>query len=72
MRYHNYILGVFTGLAVSCLYSLLPAIVIRAPQPTQKPQSTFEVIDTYKGCDIVKMEGSHLYEPQYFMRCKNE
>jgi hypothetical protein len=43
--------------------------IIKAPQPSQKPQSNFEVIATYDGCDVVKMEGSHLNESQYFIKC---
>lgn len=70
MNYSNYILGVFTGLAVSGL-CLMISTVIKAPETPQKPQTTFEVIATYDGCDIVKMKRSdlYLYEPQYFMRC---
>lgn len=68
MKYHNYIFGVFTGLALGCLYMMI-SVIIKAPQPSQKPQSTFEVIDTYDGCDILKMERLDLYEPQYFMKC---
>jgi hypothetical protein len=68
MKYSSYILGVFTGLAVSVLYSMIH-IVIEAPETPQKPQTTFEVIANYDGCDIVKMEKSNFYEPQYFMRC---
>jgi len=71
MRNHNYLIGIVTGFALGCLYMILPNLInsFRAPQPPQKPQSNFEVIATYDGCDIVKMERSVFYESQYFMRC---
>ena len=71
MKYHNYLIGIVTGFALGCIYMMLPLVInsSRQPQPQQKPQITFGVIATYGGCDIVKMERSDLYEPEYFMRC---
>ena len=36
----------------------------------QKPQNNFEVVDTYKGCDVVRWTQSNLAEYKYFLDCR--
>lgn len=36
----------------------------------QKPQSNFEVVDTYKGCDVVRYDNPNLANYQYFLDCR--
>jgi hypothetical protein len=34
------------------------------------PKSNFEVVDTYKGCDVVRWTKSNLAEYKYFLYCE--
>jgi hypothetical protein len=34
------------------------------------PKSNFEVVDTYKGCDVVRWHYSTLAEYKYFLDCE--
>ena len=73
MRIRNiYTLGLVTGFCLGCLYFMLPTIIdgFRKPaEPKPEPQR-FEVVDTYKGCVIVKWNGEDKYaEYKFFMRC---
>jgi hypothetical protein len=34
------------------------------------PKSNFEVVDTYKGCDVVRWHYSTLAEYKYFLVCE--
>jgi hypothetical protein len=34
------------------------------------PKSSFEVIDTYKGCDVVRWTQPNLAEYKYFLHCQ--
>ena len=38
------------------------------PQPP-KPQSNFEVVDHYKGCDVLRWDDSNLATYKYFLYC---
>ena len=71
MKFPNYALGLFTGFSLAGLYFMLPAIVdgFRQPaEPKSEPQR-FEVVDNYKGCDIIRWDDCMLAEYKYFMRC---
>jgi hypothetical protein len=71
MKFPNYALGLFTGFCLAGLYFMLPTIIdgFRTPaEPKPEPQR-FEVVDNYKGCDIIRWENSMLAEYKYFMRC---
>jgi hypothetical protein len=34
------------------------------------PEQKFEVVDTYKGCDVVRWHGPGLAEYKYFLHCE--
>ena len=34
------------------------------------PEKKFEVVDTYKGCDVVRWNAHNLAEYKYFLYCK--
>jgi len=45
-------------------------------EPQEPPQNgvkslNFEVVDTYKGCDVVQWHRSSLAEYKYFLHCNN-
>jgi hypothetical protein len=58
--------GVIIGISVSMFsfYMLKPNT-----QPITS-KSTFEVVDTYKGCDVVQYTNQYLSHYNYFLDCK--
>jgi hypothetical protein len=71
----NYAIGVFTGLCLGYLYFMFPAIIDTfRPEPNKQPitpKTNFEVVDEYKGCDVVRWTQSNFAEYKYFLHCKN-
>ena len=65
--YKTLTIGVIIGASTVILafYMLKPE-----PQQPVAPKSNFEVVDTYKGCDIIKRENKSVFESQYFMDCR--
>ena len=58
----------FTLLA---FYMLKPSISPNPPISTNaENHRNFEIVDTYKGCDIIKRENKSVFESQYFMDCR--
>jgi hypothetical protein len=39
-------------------------------EPQTQPKSNFEVVDTYKGCDVVRWTQSNFAEYKYFLHCE--
>jgi len=39
-------------------------------EPQPQPKSNFEVVDTYKECDVVRWTQSNLAEYKYFLHCE--
>ena len=37
-----------------------------------RPNIKFEVVDSYKGCDVVRWENSMLADYKYFLHCAKE
>jgi hypothetical protein len=52
---------------------MFPAIIDTfRPEPNKQPitpKTNFEVIDEYKGCDIVRWTQSNFAEYKYFLHC---
>ena len=65
--YKTLTIGVIIGASTVILafYMVKPE-----PQQPDAPKSNFEVVDTYKGCDIIKRENKSVFESQYFMDCR--
>jgi hypothetical protein len=40
------------------------------PKAQSEPKSKFEVVDTYKGCDVVQYTPDHSARYTYFLDCK--
>ena len=65
--YKTLTIGVIIGASTVIL-----AFYMVKPEPQQPvaSKSNFEVVDTYKGCDIIKRENKSVFESQYFMDCR--
>lgn len=56
-------------------FSIALAVHILGLKPSQeppKPSTNFEVVDTYKGCDVVSWTNSMLAEYKYFLDCSSK
>jgi hypothetical protein len=63
------LLGVVIGMGLlSLLVVINPGEDVKPAEPDQK----FEVVDTYKGCDVVQWHYSMLAEYKYFLICKDK
>ena len=64
--YRAVLLGVIVGMG---LLSLLMVINPGEDVKPVEPKSNFEVVDTYKGCDVVRWTNNQLAEYKYFLHC---
>jgi len=67
-EYHRaIILGVIIGASVVILglYMVKPE-----PQQPVASKSNFEVVDTYKNCEVVRWTNGQLANYQFFLNCK--
>ena len=65
--YRAVLLGVVVGMASLSLF-----VVFLIPEDNIKPvepKSNFEVVDNYKGCDVVRWTNNQLAEYKYFLHC---
>jgi len=64
--YKTLTIGVIIGASTVILafYMVKP----EAPQQPDAPKSNFEVVDTYKGCDVVRW-GNGFADYKYFLHC---
>jgi hypothetical protein len=60
--FSGFVLGAFTFILL--LHMTKP----EAPQPVAS-KSNFEVVDTYKGCDVLKWGNGNLAEHKYLLYC---
>jgi len=60
--FSGFVLGAFTFILL--LYMTKPE-----PQQPVAPKSNFEVVDTYKGCDVLKWGNGNLAEHKYLLYC---
>ena len=64
--YRAVLLGVIVGMGVLSLFMVIhPGEDVKPSPPDQK----FEVVDTYKGCDVVRWTNNQLAEYKYFLHC---
>ena len=67
--YNRTVFGVVLGMCFLTLF-----LVFLGPEEDIKPvepKSNFEVVDTYKGCDVVRWTNNQLAEYKYFLDCNN-
>jgi hypothetical protein len=63
--YRVLLLGIVIGMAfISGFY------VFTQEDEPEAPKSNFEVVDTYKGCDVVRWTQSNFATYKYFLDCK--
>lgn len=68
----KYLLGFITGMSLATLLYLLNGIIETNPTPQITQQERFEIVDDYKGCDVVKWNGKgHYAEYKFFLDCRN-
>jgi hypothetical protein len=75
MKFPNYTLGLFTGFCLAGLWFLAPAIIESfqtKPAEAAAPTSNFTVVETYKGCDVVRYTVPTEARYHYFLDCTNE
>ena len=69
--YRALVLGAVCGMAFLSLFYMVNVALDTKPQP-EKPQSNFEVVDKYKGCDLLRWTSSQLAEYKYVLYCPND
>ena len=47
-------------------------IIVALSMNTPELKASFEVVDTYKGCDVVRYAPHQLAEYKYFLHCENK
>ena len=64
------VIGVIIGASVCILgFSMMrPTQPVEAPEP----KGNFEVVDTYKGCDVVRYTDGSMATYKYFLDCKDK
>jgi len=62
--------GLLTGFGLGCLY-FLSTTLLQSPQNGVKTPR-FEVVDNYKGCDVVRWEPSGYAEYKFFLDCRTK
>jgi len=65
----DYYRAVLFGAVVAAFFLSMFYVFTREDEP-QKPQSNFEVVDTYRGCEIVRYDNPNLANYQYFLDCR--
>lgn len=67
--YRTVLLGVVLGMSTLTLFYMgNTALDVKEPEA---PKSNFEVVDKYKGCDIIRWTQSNFAEYKYFLDCNN-
>jgi hypothetical protein len=70
--YRAVLLGVVLGMStLSLFYMIGVATDVKEPPQNGVKSTNFEVVDTYKGCDVVQWYRSSLAEYKYFLHCNN-
>ena len=67
--YRAVLLGVIVGMGFLSLFMVInPGEDVKPVESDQK----FEVVDTYKGCEVVRWNNNQLAEYKYFLDCNKE
>jgi hypothetical protein len=69
-RYRAVLLGVVIGVAIGgTIISLFRVILNSATPEVSAPKSNFEVVDSYRGCEVVRWSISDFSTYKYFLHC---
>jgi hypothetical protein len=69
----DYYRAVLLGAVVAVFFLSMFYIFTTEDEPKTQPvtpKSNFEVVDTYKGCDVMRWTQSNFAEYKYFLHCK--
>jgi hypothetical protein len=61
--------GAVIGMAFLSLFYMVNVALDTKDQAPPKPESNFEVVDKYKGCDLVRWSDRQLSEYKYVLYC---
>jgi hypothetical protein len=61
--------GVFAG--ASAVFIVIMLVLAYFSSGGEPLKASFEVVDTYKGCDIVRYAPHQVAEYKYFLYCEN-
>jgi hypothetical protein len=70
MKNFDYYRAVLLGAIVATFFLSMFYVFTQEDKPETQPKSNFEVVDTYKGCDLVRWSNHQLAEYKYFLHCK--
>ena len=61
------------GAIIGASICILGFSMMRPTQPVEAlgPKTNFEVVDTYKGCDVVRYTDGSMATYKYFLHCNN-
>ncbi len=63
-------LGAIIGMtSLATMYFLFEVILNPATPEVSAPKSNFEVVDSYKSCDVVRWSDSGMATYKYFLHC---
>ena len=62
---------VLFGFVMGVLFSIIGFYMLKPNAQQITSKSNFEVVDTYKGCDVVRWDNGFA-EYKYFLDCKKE
>ena len=62
------------GAIIGAFICILGFSMMRPTQPVEapEPKGNFEVVDTYKGCDVVRYTDGSMATYKYFLDCSNK
>jgi len=61
--------GAVIGMAFLSLFYMVNVALDTKDQAPPKPESNFEVVDHYIGCDVLRWDDSNLATYKYFLYC---
>jgi hypothetical protein len=65
----NDLRSIVTGGLIGASVVILALYMVKPEPQPKNPQSDFEVVDTYKGCDVVRWALPNHAEYKYFLHC---
>ena len=58
-------------IVIGIIFLLFYTMIPNQSAKVLEPKSNFEVIDTYKGCELLRWNNHQLAEYKYFLYCKD-
>jgi hypothetical protein len=65
----EFLTSVFTTSGVFIVFIVILVVIINVSSGGKPLESSFEVVDTYEGCDIVRWTNHQFAEYKYFLYC---